>query len=393
MEEGFKLKHLGYIALATAIIIILCLSSYLVENNDAGFYKVKQGAVGGKMEVIKKPGFFIQSFADIHTYKISDTYDFNDPSEAIGVRFNDASTANITGSIKFRLSMNDDAMLRLHQDFRSYEAVVNGIIRQVVMASLKQSATFFGAEEIYSTRRSEFIDLINDQIKEGIYATTTKKLYDKDEDGNTFIRSVVNISKDEAGNPLFSEISAFKTYGIEVVQFVINDIDFDDKTDELIAKRKEADQEKIVAKANAERAKQDAITATEKGKASIAEAEAKALVEKKKAVIDAEREKEVAEQNALKAIEEKKKIIAIGEAEAESSKLKVAAGLTPLEKATIDKDTSILVAHELAQIKLPAMMVIGGGGNGNNSALNPFDAVGLKSFIDISKQMSEPREQ
>jgi len=386
MEDGFKLKHLGYIMVAVMIIVALTLSSYIVENNDAGYYKVKQAAVSGKMDVIKTPGFFMQSFADIHTYKISDTYDFN--KEPISVRFSDASTANITGSIKFRLSLQDENILKLHQDFRSYEAVVEGIIRQVVMASLKQSATFFGAEEIYSTRRSEFIDLINDQIKEGIYSTTTKKLYDKDEDGNAFIRSVVNVTRDAQGNAVFSEISAFKTYGIEIVQFVINDIDFDDKTDELIAKRKEADQEKVVAKAQAERAKQDTITATEKGKAFIAEAEAKALVEKKTAVINAEREKEVAEQNALKAVEEKKKIIAIGEAEAESSKLKVAAGLTPLEKATIDKDTSILVAHELAQIKLPAMMVIGGGGD--KSVLNPFDAVGLESFIKISKGMSKP---
>lgn len=386
--EGLQLKHIGYTVLVAAIGALLLLSSYIVENNDAGFYKVKQGAVGGKMEVIKSPGFFMQNFADIHTYKISDTYDFNDAAESISVRFNDASTANITGSIKFRLSQKDDDILKLHQDFRSYDAVVNGIIRQVVMASLKQSATFFGAEEIYSTRRSEFIDLVNDQIKEGIYSTTTKKLYDKDEDGNTFIRSVVNVSKNADGTPIFSEISAFKAYGIEIVQFVINDIDFDDKTDELIAKRKEADQEKVVAKAQAERAKQDTITATEKGKASIAEAEAKALVEKKTAVINAEREKEVAEQNALKAIEEKKKIIAIGEAEAESSKLKVAAGLTPLERATIDKETAIGVASWLSKVQFPKMMVIGGNG-GDKSALNPFDAVGLKSFIDISQQLSE----
>lgn len=385
MENNNFLKITGIVLIAGLLIAAITTASSLIENNDSGFYKVKQGAVSGKMEVIKNPGFFMQNFADIHTYKISDTYDFN--NEAISVRFNDASTANITGSIKFRLSMQDDSILKLHQDFRSYEAVVDGIIRQVVMASLKQSATFFGAEEIYSTRRSEFIDLVNDQIKDGIYSTTTKRVYDKDEDGNTFIRSSVNISMDANNQPLLSEISAFKTYGIEVIQFVINDIDFDDKTDELIAKRKEADQEKVVAKAQAERAKQEAITATEKGKASIAEAEAKALVEKKTAVINAEREKEVAEQNALKAVEEKKKIIAIGEAEAESSRLKVAAGLTPLEKAMIDKDTAIGVAEKLAQLKFPDTMVI--GGNGDNKPLDPFTAVGLKSFIEISKDLSK----
>lgn len=32
------------------------------------------------------------------------------------------------------------------------------------------------------------------------------------------------------------------------------------------------------------------------------------------------------------------------------------------------------------------MMVIGGG-DGKGNALNPFDAVGLQSFIDIQKKM------
>ncbi len=368
------------------LLIALLCGGYVAENNDAGYYIVKQAVLSGEMSVHKAPGYVPQNFGKVDQYKISDSYDFH--SEPINVRFNDSSTADITGSIKFRLSLKDEDILKAHQDFRSYDAIKEGVVRQVVMASLKQSATFFGAEEIYSTRRSEFIDRVNDQIKDGIYSTTTTRTLAKAEDGDNFIRNIVNIKLDDTGSPVYSEISAFKIYGIEVIQFVINDINFDEKTDALIAKRKEAEQEKVVARANAERAKQDTITAMEQGKAKIAIAEADALIQKKTAVVNAQRDREVATEQALKAQEEKKKIIALGEADAESARLKVAAGLTPLERATIEKETAIGVAHELAAVKLPGLMVIGANGE-NGSALNPFDAVGLQAFIQMSKDMSK----
>lgn len=375
-----------YIAVSViAVIVLLSLSSMLFETNMAGYVQVKQAAGTGSMSVRTEPGVYPQMFSSIYTYKISDVYDFND--EQISVRFQDSATANISGQIKYRLPATEADILQIHQDFRSDAAVTSDLIRQVVSAAIKQTATLFDAEEVYSTRRSDFIRLVNEQIKYGIYATTFTEKLALDENGNKFIQRTVVPKVGEDGRPLISERSAFDRYKIDVVQLVINDIDFDEKTDELIAKRKEAEQEQVVAKATAERAKQDAITVAEQGKAKVASAEAEALVAKKTAVINAEKEKEVAEQEALKAIEEKKAIIARGEAEAESARLKVAAGLTPLDKANIEKETAIGVAEKLSKVQFPQMMVI--GGSGNQGPLNPFDAVGLKSFIDISQQLSE----
>jgi len=385
--EGNIVKTITLGAVAVIAIIVLTMSSQLFEINHAGYVQIKQAATTGEMTVRMEPGMYAQMFGSIHEYKISDVYDFHDNAERISVRFNDAATATISGQIKYRIPMVPDAILRIHQDFRSDEAVHSDLIRQVVAAALKQTATLFKAEEIYSTRRSDFIYLVNEQIKNGIYATTYTQTPRKDENGDQFVDRVVAVRNDTKGNPVISEESAFKRYGIELVQLVINDVQFDDKTNELIADRKKADQQKVVARANAERAKQDAITAEEQGKANVAEAEAKALVEKKTAVVAAQREKEVAEQRALQAEAEKKAIIAKGEAEAAASKLKVAAGLTPEMRAQIDKDTAIGVAHEMAQITLPQLMVIGGDGKGGQ--VNPFDAVGLESFIRISKGLSE----
>lgn len=384
-----SLKHKVTFGLAVgAVAGAVAFSSYIFETNNAGYYQVKQAALSGNMSVKNTAGVYLQMFGDIFTYKVSETSYFSNAEgndiRAVNVRFNDGGTADISGSIKYRLSSDPKTQLGLHSDFRSFQAVENDLIRQVVTASLMQSATLFKAEEIYSTRRSEFIAIAEEQIRKGIFETESQEVRAKDAEGNDFIERRVTVKRDKEGNPIIRTDSAFKKYGIDVIQFVIKELDFDETIDKLIAAKKEAEQKKVVAKANAEKSKQDAIAAEEKGKADVAKAEAEALVEKKTAVIAAEREKEVAEQNALKALEDAKAVKAKGEAEAYAAKLKVAAGLSPREQAEIDRDTAIGVAEKMAQVKFPHMMVIGGGGDGQ-SPLNPFDAVGLESFLKISK--------
>lgn len=374
-----------------ATIAALTMIGSLFETNDAGYVQIKQAAGSGDMSVRLEPGVYPQMFAGITTYQISDVYDFNGSDNGIHVQFNDGSNGTVGGQIKFRLPVEEQGMLRIHQDFKSYDAVKYDLVRQIVTSALRQTASMFPPEEVYSTRRSDFIQLVNEQIKFGIYATTFTEQMRRDEDGSNFMYRAVTVRRNKDGAPIIAEPSTFKRYNIELIQLVINDIQFDEKTNELIAERKKADQQKVVAKANAERAKQDAITAEEQGKANVALAEAEALVEKKKAVIAAEKEKEVAAQQALQAEEQKKAIIAKGEAEAEAARLKVAAGLTPLDKANIEKETAIGVAEKLSKVVFPKMMVLGGG-NGN-TPLNPFDAVGLESFIRISNGITTSAKQ
>lgn len=200
-------KSMTVILVVISVVIALFTASEIVETNDSGYMQVKQAAVSGDMSVMLEPGMYLQMFADVTTYKVSDVYDFD--REPITVRFNDAATATITGQIKFKLPMVDTKVLKLHQDFRSYDAVTHDLVRQVVAASLKQSATHFGAEEVYSTRRSDFIELVNNQIKEGMYATTYTENVVKDSDGNVKVKRNVKVAKDANGFPIINEISAF----------------------------------------------------------------------------------------------------------------------------------------------------------------------------------------
>ena len=378
------------------LILLVSVGRSLFATNNAGYYQIKQAAVTGQMSAINLPGTYLKLFADVTTYHVSDVYYFSksetgqedSDADPIKVRFNDGGTAEVSGMIKFRLPSDPEKQLKLHQDFKSYNAIKHDLMRQVVAEALMQTAPMMKAEDSYSTRRSEFTDLAEDQVVEGIFETVSKEFKDKDADGNEFIEKEVNVRKDEKGLPMIRKISPLRQYGIEVIQFVIKDIDFDQTIDALISKKKEAEQQKVVAKANAERAKQDAITAREQGNARIATEKANQDVEKIKEVTIAQKEFEVSQLRRKQAEQDAASQITTGKALAEVNRLKVQAGLTPLEKAEIQMKTNIGVAAELAKVTLPTTMIIGGSGGSHGGAIDPFTAVGLNSFYDLSKKMS-----
>lgn len=395
MDKRIKLIGLAVGGLV-AILILASVGRSVFTTNDQGYYQIKQAAVSGEVTVHNESGTYLRLFGDVTTYHVSDMYYFSksdldggkgSESDPIDIRFNDGGTAKVSGGIKFRLSSDPETQKLVHRDFKSYDRLKHDLMRQTVAEALMQTATLMRAEESYSTRRSEFTSLVEDQVKNGIYETEAKELKQKDADGNEFVVHEVNIKLDSKGQPIIRKISPLKMYKVEIVQFVIKDIDFDLTINALIGKKKEAEQMKVVAKANAEKAKQDAITAREQGNASIAIEKAKQEVEKIKEVTIAQKEFEVSQLKRKQAEQDAAAEITTGKALAEVNKLKVAAGLTPLERATFEKDTKIGVAAELAKVQFPGMMIIGGG-SGGSSGLNPFDAIGLKSFMDLNDRMN-----
>lgn len=390
--EGLGVKRIAAIVLVAVGLVTLGVTlPQLFETNNEGYYQVKQAAVTGEVSVRSTPGTYFQNFSTVTTYPISDVYDFtsekgDDHGEPINVAFNGGGRASISGSVKFRLSLHEDDQKLLHQDFRSYQAVEQGLIRSVVQEVFNKTAATMKAEESYSSKLAEFTQLAEEQLVVGVYETKSRVEKTTDADGNINVDTIVELERGQDGKPLVAKKSPLLRYKVEIINFVIKGFDYDPKTKEIIAKKQEAEQAKVVARANAERAKQDAITASEQGKAEVAKAEAEALVAKKTAVIEAQQKFEVAEQLKKKAKEESDALLVTARAQAESNRLKVQAGLTPQERAEFDMKTKIGVAAEMAKMNFPQTMVIGGG---NGSATNPFDAIGLESYMRINKKMSE----
>lgn len=394
MEWG-QIKKLVLLGFSLVLLVtIVSIASSLFATNDAGYYQVKQAAFTGTLTVRDLPGTYARLWGNITTYHLSDMHYFSKSDldggntkaeDPIKVQFTDGGRAEISGAIKFRLPATEANRLLLHNDYKSYMAVKHDLIRQTVAEAMMQTASLMKAEEMYTTRRGEFTALVEEQIKAGIYETAHREVTRKGAEGEEFLDKEVFIRRDADGHPVIRKISPFLRYGIEVVQFTIKEIDFDKTIDDLIGKKKEMEQQKVVAVATAEKAKQDAITAQAQGQARIAEEKANQEVEKIKQVTIAQKEYEVSLLHRKQTEQDSLSALTRGKADADVNKLKVAAGLTPLEKANIAKDTAIGVASELAKVQFPSMMILGGGGNG--SALNPFDAVGLESFMRISKKL------
>ena len=386
--------------IATAIIgiVFICCAGMIFETNNFGNYQIKQAALSGRITAHNEAGLYYQGFGSITTYPVSEDVDFEDNN--LEVRFNDGSIAKVKGTVKFKLPTNPEKQMELHRDYANYKNVERDLIVRNVAEALSNTATYMVAEDSYAAGRAVFSDLAMQQLKDGIFKTSTKTVDVVDTDGTKFKKKEIRVVYDEDGNPVIQKKSLLKHYGIEILQFVVNDFVYDEKINELIARKKDAEQNKVVAMANAEKAKQDAITAEEQGKARIAEAKANAEVVKAKEVTDAKKiaeiaqikatqEKEVARLAAEQAKFEAEKIKAQGEAEAYAAKKKVEAGLTPREKAEFDRDTKIGIAKALASVNFPDKMVVAGGANGGS--VNPFEAIGLQSLFNLSEKMAESK--
>ncbi|MGL5715409.1 MAG: SPFH domain-containing protein [Paraclostridium sp.] len=389
----------------------------VLERVDAGSYKIAQ-TIGGNLEVMGRPGWqYTGLLSRVDEYKVGGTYHFSDShldggkgkeSDPIETIFRDGTKSIITGSLQFKLPTDDATRVKIHELYgRDYDEVVNVLIRQTVAEAVKQSSAFFKGEEAYTYRRAEFVSMIEKQLTNGIYAQATTQKIVTDAEGNEFMETFVNIKKDENGNNVIEKRPKFAEFNVEIIGLTIKDVKLDKKAMDLIAEKKDAEFRKIAARSRAEEAKQATITAQEDAKAKVAQAKAQEDVETMKQVAQAKRDKEVQELNAqrdkavaelnanknlevarmnkLTAKEQADAVILTKTAEAKANDLLVKAGLTPKEKAEIERDTKIGIARELSKVNVPRI-VVGGSGEGNAS---PMDAIGIQMLMNINDKLAK----
>ncbi len=372
-------------------IVLIAMAGSLFENNESGHFQVKQAFITGDMSVRTQEGTYWQGLGKITTYKNVATIGFGREMgegtadiSAIPVIFSDGSTADISGLVRIKLPSQDG--VRLKREYSGgYEHFIKSGVLPVVKNAVKLAANLRSAQDAYTTL-ALFQQAVQDQLENGTYVTKADKVEIITSTGDKEVRQVTKIVMDENGQPKRTP-NRLMELGCEVLECVIDVPKFDAKVTEMIAKRKDEAMKTELAKQEAIRAKQDAITAEAQGKANVAKAKYEEEVKKVKAVTVAEKEYQVAQLDAKKALEYKKKIVAQGQAEAEANRLKVAAGLTPQERAEWDYKTKVGIAEQMSKVKFPSLMIIGGDGKGNS--LDPFQAVGLESFIKIQKQLDK----
>lgn len=383
-----------YSGVFLGIITLFIMSKNLFEENQMGYYQIKQSWPAGEMTVRDLPGVYGQYLGTLHTYKKASTiYQSADPLDGgtgdevagIEVQFPDGSaTVNVVA--QYRLPTDKATRLILHEVYSSAEAVKD-MVRNQIQEAVKNTGSLFNSGDAYADRKAEFIQIAKAQLEDGLYLPAVKVIKLKNADGSIRTEKRFSVALGEDGLPITKKESTLHRYGIEIIQWNIKDFAFDEKLMALITERRQA-QLSIQAAITA-RAKGDANIATERAKQEVIKIRDVTIAEKQKrvAILSAEKEFRVEELNADKALETAKRIEAEGRAKALANRLLVAAGLTPEKRAIIEKETRIGVARELAKIKLPGIMVLGGGENG--SVIDPWQAIGLESMMRVTDRFSK----
>ena len=295
------------VSLALCLLIIGALSGSLWENNKAGFCTVKQAAFSGELTVVSTPGVFWQGFGSVEPYKQAVTVSFghgdgegNERSGPISVQFNDAGTAKVYGNARFDIPIADESsMIDIHKQFRTEDHLVGTLLQPWVTEVCVLTASMFSTEDTYGGNKAEYIRLCQDQLQNGKYQTDVRE--DEQEDPLTKEKrriKRVSIRLDKDGQPLRLE-NPLARYKIKAPQFLMTEnFDYDKSVQQQIDAQRQAFMATNTARAEAQKASQDAITARAKGEASIAEAKAAQMVEKETATVKAQKEAEVAKISA-----------------------------------------------------------------------------------------------
>ena len=405
----------GVLAVFVVFVLLFVLGG-VVEDCDKSKNYVCQFPLTGKYEVWTEGGAQFQWWGNVYEYNKTTQVEFtgvekNDEgyiasgsNPGAAVTFNDRGRGFIIGSLRVILPRDFAHMAKIQQEFGSEEALITTLIKPTLYKVVTSCGPLMSSLESVSETRTDLIQYITDQLNNGVYKTRVEKIKAVNElTGDTETISKAEILVDRNGNYMRQEgtgriiktkdgkeeidLCPFQQYGITCNLVSITDIKYDRATQDQIDAQKQANLAVVTAKTKSLEAIQKTVLITEQGKADAEKAKWEQEKEKAVAVTKAQQEFEVAKLEAAKAEEVARKVRAEGEAKAAANRALVSAGLTPLEAATIKKETAIGIAAALAKSEVswvPKIMLTGNGNNGG-----AMDAVGLKMLMDIADKLDK----
>jgi regulator of protease activity HflC (stomatin/prohibitin superfamily) len=361
------------------VIFGLTMLGGAIETVDAGEIVVRQGFFSGELTFWKDPGPKAQLWGKVTHYQKSSQYWFSskpdqgDPTDqSIQMRFNDGGHGKLSGSVRYNLPTDDTSLRMLHERFGSQKAIDQSLIRTTIEKAVFLSGSLMSSTQSFAERRNELLGIIEDQAAHGVYKSSSK--CEKQDDPVTKAQKTVcnvELARDDHGQIARVEVSPLEAYHIQLSNFAINELKYDDTVDQQIKAQQAAIAAIQTSAAQARQAEQGAITAAENGKALAATAKWKQEVIKAEKVTEAEQVKEVARLAKEAAEFKKQEQILLGEGEAARKKLVMAA-----DGALEIKTNALITIHKnyadafSKQSLVPEILIgsSGGGGAGSNAA-------------------------
>ena len=394
--ENRKLLKAG-ITLLVALVLAIVILNVMFHKNNISQIQVIQNFTGST-EIRTKGGIYFKLFPTIWTYNKTNQVAFSyvkeesQDNDGVHVFFANKGQGDISTQVTYNIVSEEDKVYKMHELAKGDDDVIDRrILATIREVTMREEGLITSSEAI--EKREEFAE---------------------------------RIRKELLHNPDYMAI------GIDITQFTITNIDFDDLTIAAYKKAQEADLQKKTAeseKLNLQMQKEKTIAEYEK---QTAESKGKAEVEKIKAITDAEREKELAEIKAQQEVQvanlvkEKAEIEAnkllevaeiqkkeeqvkleiiqiqsqqkVAEAEAKKQQIELAGDLTEKERfqMEIERDVKISYAKYIAEglngMTLPKILMVNAGKPDNGSGTSASSFIDLLN-IKLSKDLAEDKKE
>ncbi len=314
--------------------------------------------------------------------------------------FSDAVKARIATSVVISINTADEAQFLSVADRNKTERnLIRSRIIPNIDQSIKNTCKLMDAQDYISGQASDFDRYFKDQLENGMYVLEEYFASEKREiiGDSTTVRTVANKESKQKryrikyvnGEPVREYGNSLKAYGLTVVQAVVTEIDWETTFDKRLQLQKEEVAQTQLEKQQAERQFYRAQKEIAKGEAEKATERARLEKEQIQKTIEAETKAKVAEFNLI----EERKNYEVAQFKAKTQKTMadaqsyenaklVTAGLTPQERAEWEYKTSVNIARELKELKLPEIYIQDGNKQDNDGNL-------LQSLIgaDLAKKM------
>jgi hypothetical protein len=294
----------------------------------------------------------------------------------IPIRFIDKVVGSVKLSVRMQLPQDDESFGQIVREFRHPKNLINNTLIPTVKEQVINTGYMFTAEDYVSGDASNFRATLDEQLKSGGYAvdkiehTDTIESVIQNEEGRTIkevqTRYEVNKRIDKkTGLPIRIAHDITKNK-IIVSQVIVDQVVLEEKFRKKLEDSRDISAQKSIELQKIETAKaaqQRIVAEGERDKAAERVTQEKEQV---KALIAIETQLKREETNRKLAeialetekLNSKKKKVA-ADAQAYENQRLVSAGLTPQERAQIEKETKIGVAAELSKIKFPETMIMG----------------------------------
>ena len=343
----------------------------------------------GKKDAVMSEGIKFRGFAKITPWQkfidvkvISEEEDDNDIEgrmRPIPIRFIDQVTASTKLSTRFQLPSDKESFIEMAIEFRSLQNLTNNTLIPTVREVVSNTGYMFAAQDYISGSASDFRVAIEEQLKDGAFSVEKMEYRDTVitaiEQGEREIKEVqtrYEVNKRIGTNSQYIRIPHdINENNIIVAQVIVDDVVLEQVFKQrLEAQRDESakrqlEQQKIKT---AKDAQARIIAEGERDKAAERvtqeKEQVKALISIETKLKQEETNKKLAaialETERLKATAQKVK----ADAESYQNAKLVSAGLTPQQRAELEKQIAIGVAQEIAKIKFPTTMIVSGADGG-----------------------------